>query len=214
MAEPTRLLAGLLAAALVLPACRDRAAPPPADHAPADAAPPAHVEGEPEAEVVGARYVAVIAAERSVDLAPKLPGELVKVGVRVGDAVDEGAIIATLDNRAAREALGMARAELASAQASRRQTDVEVAEASRQLELERQLVAQGTRPKRAEEDARFAREKALAARNRASASVSEARARLKRLERQLGETSIRAPLSPCSTATPARWSARRSRSCA
>jgi len=161
-----------------------------------DAAPIAAARDAGAAVVLEERgYVAVIAADRSVDIAPKLPGELVAVQVHVGDQIKAGDVIATLNNRAAREALTMSKAELASARAARSQADVAVKEAERQLEIERKLVEQGTRPARAAEDAQFALDKARAARQRASAAVAEAKARAQTLKRELGETAIRAPFS-------------------
>lgn len=140
-------------------------------------------------------YVAVITARGNVDLAPKVPGEVVKMHVATGDRVVEDALIATLDNRPAREALAMAKAALESARATRSRADVEVADKQRELDLTKKLVAEGTRAARTEQDAEFALQKAKAARRQSAAAVSEQRAQVQRLERELGETQLRAPFA-------------------
>jgi RND family efflux transporter MFP subunit len=87
----------------------------------------------------------------------------------------------------------MAKAELSSARAARDQASVDVEDAKRQLATERQLAVSGHSPERAVADAEFAYRRARAALSRATANVSERRAQVKRLERQLGETTLAAP---------------------
>jgi RND family efflux transporter MFP subunit len=178
------------------PADRTEPPPPPAPLAreplaDLDAYPAATTERPPVREAPR-RYVAVIDARDSVDVTPKVNGELVGVPARVGDRVQAGDVIAVLDQRPAREQLAMAQAELRSARASQVQAEVDVRDTTRKLAVEEELVRQGHRPAKAVEDARFRYEKARAALVSAEAAVSEREARLRQLERELEETTIRA----------------------
>ncbi len=176
-------LLGLVAAA----ACGSAAA----NHSPrVDDGPQAQVTAIAAAEQPA--FVGVIVPAQAVVVAPEVAGELRAVHVRPGDRVEVGDLIATLDDRAAREQLVMARAELRSAQAAYSQADVGVAQAKRHLRTERSLAAEGLRPRNAVGDARFAVRSAEAARRRAGAEAAERRAQVKRLTRELGDTELRA----------------------
>ena len=185
------LRAGLLSLALVAAAACGRAG--------TSASP--RVEEGPQAQVTAIAaaelpaFVGVIAPAQAVVVAPEVAGELRAVHVRPGDRVAVGDLIATLDDRAAREHLAMARAELRSAQAAYSQADVAVAQAKRRLRMERKLVAEGISARNAVGDARFAVRSAEAARRRAGAEAAERRPQVDRLARALGDTELRAPFA-------------------
>lgn len=141
------------------------------------------------------RYVAVIAAREAVDVASRHAGILVEILVRPGEPVAEGDILARLDEKPMAEALAMARAERASAQATLAQRDVAIEEAASKLATEEKLAAGGVGARQALDDARFALEKARKARDIARSQLSQQQASIVTLSRQLEEAAIKAPFA-------------------
>lgn len=192
MRERTRRLLGpALVCALALPGCSDDA-PPPLPPAARDAGARVPAPARPHA---GARsgYVAVIAARDSADVATELGGRIAAVHVELGDRVEPGQLIATIDDRIAREELAVAAAAQRAAEAARDSARVEVEETRTRLETERALAAQGTTAKAELDRAAFAHDKARAAYQRAEADLSEQAARVSQLRARVTSTRILAP---------------------
>jgi RND family efflux transporter MFP subunit len=148
--------------------------------------------GEQQTELSAAGYVD--SRRRSV-LAPIIPGRLDAVLVEEGDVVEQGQVIARLDDRDARAALGRARAEVDSARG--RLAVVEARSANAQLVLRRtQRLASAEVVSQAElEDALATANAAAAEQQAAAAQLSATRRAREAAELQLQHTVIRAPFA-------------------
>jgi RND family efflux transporter MFP subunit len=138
-------------------------------------------------------YVAVIAARGAADVATEVGGQIAAVNVELGDRVPAGQLIATIDDRIAREDLAVAVAAQRAAQAARDSARVEVEETASRLETERSLAAQGTTARADLERAVFAHEKARAAAQRAEAALAEQMARVTQLRARVTSARVEAP---------------------
>lgn len=187
-------LACLVCLVCLAPACgdRDQAAQVPAG---------AHDAGTPAAapRLPHARrdrgYVAVIAAREATDVATELAGRVAAMHVQLGDQVTAGQLVATLDDRTAREDLAVAVAAQRAAEAVLSSARVEVEETARVLETERALQAQGTTSRADLDRASFAHDKALAVRAQAEAALAEQSARVSQLRARLEHTRLAAPFA-------------------
>ncbi|MCE9576817.1 MAG: efflux RND transporter periplasmic adaptor subunit [Deltaproteobacteria bacterium] len=177
-------------AALALVACNPVARDTPRE----TAAPVATAAPAPRA-VAAPSYVGVVTTTEAVDVAPAIEAALVSIAVRPGDEVAAGQVVAELDPRAVRRDLKVAEAALAEASAARRAAAVEVANAGRILASERRAVAAGVSPRRAVEDAQAEVARTRASRDRADASVTEARAQVDAIRVLLDDTAVRAPFA-------------------
>lgn len=123
------------------------------------------------------RFPALIAARRESALGFEAGGRIAEIGYDVGDRVEAGAVLASLDTRTLEAQLASARSQIAAAEA---RADL----AGVTLNRQRQLVEQGhVSPQRLDEaaaDARSARAQAEAA--RAEAQSLQVRIELSRLE--------------------------------
>lgn len=140
-------------------------------------------------------WVAVVLPASAVDIAPRTQGEIIAVHVQPGDPVAAGDPIATLDDRDAREALAMASAKLESVEAACVTAEVDLQEARQRLESERTLAAAGAASPSSVEAAQFAAKRAKAEHAQAEGARTEQRALVEQRRRQLGQTSIKAPIS-------------------
>jgi RND family efflux transporter MFP subunit len=138
-------------------------------------------------------YVAVIAARGAADVATEVGGQIASVNVELGDRVPAGQLIATIDDRIAREDLAVAVAAQRASQAARDSARVEVEETASRLETERSLAAQGTSARADLDRAVFAHEKARAAAQRAEAALSEQIARVTQLRARVTSARVEAP---------------------
>jgi RND family efflux transporter MFP subunit len=135
----------------------------------------------------------VVFAREAVDLAPKVEGTLETVAVRVGDRVERGASVATLDARSLERAVKMAEAAARASRAERVRAKVELQEAEGKLERREQLGEEHVAP---EELATLQNETKLARARleAASASVAEKRAHVDDLKATVKDTAIRTPI--------------------
>jgi membrane fusion protein (multidrug efflux system) len=194
-ARPGLALPGLLLGAALLAGCGDR------DTGPAraggrDAGALAAAGSEPP-DFLHRRspdgYVAVIAARGAADVATEVGGQIATVNVELGDQVQVGQLIATIDDRIAREDLAVAVAAQRASQAARDSARVEVEETASRLETERSLAAQGTTARADLDRAVFAHEKARAAAQRAEAALAEQIARVTQLRARVTSARVAAP---------------------
>jgi RND family efflux transporter MFP subunit len=79
-------------------------------------------------------FLGVVMTPASVDLASQLEARLKRIKVRPGDRVNQGDILATLDSRAAKKELAMARAGLLNARADVARSQLELAQAAERLQ--------------------------------------------------------------------------------
>lgn len=148
--------------------------------------------GEQQTELSSAGYVD--SRRRSV-VAPIIPGRLDAMLVEEGDTVQEGQVIARLDDRDARAALERARAEVDSARgqlavARARNTNAQIV-----LRRTQRLAKSGVMTQSQLDDAVAASNAAAAEQDAALAQLSAARRASEAADLQLGHTVIRAPFS-------------------
>lgn len=181
-------------ATLVTTACEGS---PTADAAPAHAPAVAPTPVEPLAAPVrpaGERgFVGVVVAREQVDLGAKHEGELREVLVRLGDEVEAGQVVATLDDGALQEALEIARAERWGAKAELASAAVELQESRDRWQGDER--AAEVLPARELASTRFAAKRAESGHSRAQARVARERARIEQLEHQLAQTRVVAPFA-------------------
>ena len=138
-------------------------------------------------------HVASIEAIERVDLAAKIPGRVAVMEKRLGDRVNAGDLLATIDDSDLRHQLAEAAAAITAAEAAVSEADVELSDAARSLERATKLAGRSVISE-AEFDAIKTRhataETALA---RARAEVARAKAAAGTLRTQLSYTRIEAP---------------------
>jgi RND family efflux transporter MFP subunit len=134
-----------------------------------------------------------VVARRQATVASKITGRLVEVAVEEGMSVEEGQILARLDDSNVRHARELAEAQLAAAESTLREIEVRLKEAELDLGRARALAAQGVMSRR-ELDAALAARDSLAARlaaTRDQAKVAEREVALRRQD--VEDTLVRAP---------------------
>jgi RND family efflux transporter MFP subunit len=147
--------------------------------------------GAPDADT--ARFIGVITAAQSVDIAPRTAGVLATVLVRPGDPVVTGQVVAEMDPVPMREELRAAQAAHVAAAAAHRQADVDVEDAARKADLERRSVANGVSPAMNIRETELGVERARAAAQRAAATEAAEAARAQTAKDHLDEATLRAP---------------------
>jgi len=142
-----------------------------------------------------ARFIGVLTAAESVDIAPRIAGMIAKVHVGAGDAVESGQIVAEMDPAQMRDELRAAEAALAAATAASRQAGVDVEDARRKLALETRAVAQGVSPTQNLEEARLGVKRAEAAQQRARSNQTAESVRAQTAKDHVNDTDLRAPFA-------------------
>jgi RND family efflux transporter MFP subunit len=136
-----------------------------------------------------------LAPRSRVAVKPKLPGTIEQILVDIGDAVKEGATIATLDRReidaqadAAVAAVGVAKAALDTAEAS-------LANALLEHDRAKNLFERGALPRQRLDAADTAHRSALAQRDLATANLAQANAALRRAREVQRNATITSPVT-------------------
>ena len=136
-----------------------------------------------------------VTARRQATVSSKITGKVVEVNVEEGMKVEEGFVLARLDDRQARLELELAQAQLASAQTSLAETQANLDRARKDLARQKELVAGGV-SSQAVLDSAVAEADALAARIARQRDDVEVARRGAAISRQLlDDTVIRAPFS-------------------
>ncbi len=148
-----------------------------------------------EAKAAEDRFLGVILARESVDVAARHEGRITAVHVRIGDLVPQGGHIASLDVRTLRLDLDMAAADLRVAQAERDQAGVELAQTEERLARKQKLSAEALVS--GEDLSTALYEKKLAGVRVAvtEAELSRKRARVEQLRQTREDADIRAPFA-------------------
>lgn len=134
-----------------------------------------------------------VVAQRKSAVASKTTGRLVWLGVREGQRVRAGEVIARLESDDVAAGRSQAAANLVNVRTGKEQTEAELKDASRAFERARELVKSGV-VAQAELDASEARyRRAKAAVSGAEAAIEAAKAALKSAEVAVGYTLIHAP---------------------
>ncbi len=148
--------------------------------------------GEQQTELSAAGYVA---SKRRSIIAPLIPGRLIEVAVQEGEAVQEGQVLARLDDRDARVALLRAEAELSAAQARLAAAQAQARNAWRTAVRTRRLVQEGAMTSAQLQDVETASRAAFAERRAAEAQLVALRRAVEAARLQLSHTIVRAPFA-------------------
>jgi RND family efflux transporter MFP subunit len=152
-------------------------------------------EARPAEDITELTAAGYVASERRSTVAPKIPGRLVSVLVKEGQSVDEGEVIAQLDDSDATVALRQAEAETRTAEAHVGVAAADLAKAERDLDQMSRLVATGAVSSKAYTDARSAEESARNTKRAADGELRAARDAAAAARIHLEDTVIRAPFS-------------------
>jgi RND family efflux transporter MFP subunit len=143
----------------------------------------------------GRDYLGVIVAEESADISSRLEARLERLHVQVGDAVKQGAVLATLEAKALERELAVAEAEQLSARADLQVAELALSEAEARLKRREapQQLALGAISEEELATARYEQRLAAARREGAQARVLEREARVAQLKQHLADATVRAP---------------------
>ena len=130
----------------------------------------------------------------TVDIVPKVSGRLESVGVRLGDPVRRGQVLATLEDRELREQVRQTEASLEVSKATVRQREADLKNAQSNLERSRNLFARNLIARQALDDAEARNDAAQAQVDLAGAQAAQAAARLEELRINLSNTRILSPV--------------------
>jgi RND family efflux transporter MFP subunit len=128
-----------------------------------------------------------------VDVTAEIEGHVEQMRVRLGDVVERGEVIATVDKRPLQHELAIERAAERTAVAEKRSREIEVRRAEQ--EYQRRLALEGLVSEEDKERSRFQRETALAQLEESEAAVSRVTAQVEQLEATLSRSEIRAPFA-------------------
>ncbi|HJY40337.1 MAG TPA: efflux RND transporter periplasmic adaptor subunit [Steroidobacteraceae bacterium] len=134
-----------------------------------------------------------VVAQRKASIASKATGRLEWLGVAEGSKVEEGEIIARLENRDVAAAREQAQAGVKVAQANVEQASADLRDAQRAFKRSEELIGKRYISEAAHDAARARMEIAKAALSSRQASLSVARANLEAAEVGFDQTLIRAP---------------------
>lgn len=148
--------------------------------------------GEQQTELSAAGYVA---SKRRSIIAPLIPGRLVEVTVEEGDAVQQGQVLARLDDRDARVAILRAEAEVLAARARLAAARAQARNAERTEARTRRLAQAGVIPPSQLQDVETANRAAAAELRAAQAQLGAARRVVEAARLQLSHTIVRAPFA-------------------
>jgi RND family efflux transporter MFP subunit len=136
-----------------------------------------------------------VTARRQATVSSKITGKVVEVNVEEGMKVEEGQILARLDDRQAKLEVELAEAELRAAEKSLAETEANLTLAKKELARSRELVAGGV-ASQSSLDSAAAQAEALTARLQLQRGQVEVARRVAAIARQLlDDTVIRAPFA-------------------
>ena len=136
-----------------------------------------------------------VTARRQATVSSKITGKVAEILVEEGMKVDEGQVLARLDDRQARLELDLAQAQLGAAEKALAETEANLALAKKDLERNRQLTAGGVSSQAALDtaEAQATSLEARLARQRGDAEVTRRNVAI--LRQLLDDTIIRAPFA-------------------
>jgi RND family efflux transporter MFP subunit len=134
-----------------------------------------------------------VVPQRKASVGSKATGRLEWLGVQEGSRVNEGEVIALLENRDVNALLNQARANVAVARANLQQGQAELRNAELELNRSRELVEQKFLSRSAYDQARARYDRALAAVTGFKAAIGVAEANRRNAEVAVEQTVIRAP---------------------
>lgn len=169
-------------------------------------APPAGSEraGSPAPRLLDAQrasaapsFLGVVIPEDAVDVAARTDGWVETLHARLGDRIEAGAALTTLNDDQLRDEVAMAQAVLQAARAEEEKAALELEEARERLERWERATREQAQVLSQEELTRARYQEKLAAQQwkAAQARAAEQRARAVTLERKLRDTAVRAPFT-------------------
>jgi RND family efflux transporter MFP subunit len=141
------------------------------------------------------RYVGELAALRSVELAPKVPGRIVKLYKELGDRVHKGEVVALVDDVEIVQQIEEAKAAVAVARAQVERAEAELARNETELNRKKPLFRQELVTRQEMDNLESAVAVAKASLSLARAQAVQAEARISTLKVQLDQTRVIAPFS-------------------
>ena len=136
-----------------------------------------------------------VTARRQATVSSKITGKVAEVLVEEGMKVEEGQILARLDDRQARLELELAQAQLSASEKALAETEANLSLAQKDLERNRQLTAGGVASQAALDSAQAQAESLAARLRRQQGDVEVARRSAAILRQLLDDTVIRAPFA-------------------
>lgn len=136
-----------------------------------------------------------LAARTRVGLKPKLPGRLDRVLVDVGDRVNAGQVIATIDRGEVDAQVDAVVAAVAVAQAALETTEAALANATLEHDRAKTLFDSGALPRQRLDAAQTAHRSAVAQRDLAKANLAQAEAAVRRAREVQRDATVYAPVS-------------------
>ncbi|MEM9624243.1 MAG: efflux RND transporter periplasmic adaptor subunit, partial [Pseudomonadota bacterium] len=140
-------------------------------------------------------YAGSVVAMRTAELGFKRGGQVAQMAVDVGDVIQPGQVLATLDSRTLKAAVQQAEADLALALANQVAAQAEVDLAQNTERRFRRLLEQGHTPKQTYDETRLTLRTRLASLSVSKASVLRAEAALQARQVELSEATIEAPFA-------------------
>lgn len=152
-------------------------------------------------EVTGSGFVV---APRMTAVFAKYEGRITRVTVALGDPIEAGQVLVTLEDAGTRFALEQARAAKAQAELVLAARDIDLAQARTLLDRAEILAARNATPRQALEDARAAAERASNAVAQARQSSDSGDLAIRIAEERVAELNVRAPFASTITRLDAR----------
>lgn len=146
-----------------------------------------------EAEDSG--YIGVLTPRETGEVVAPFTSKVVSISVKLGDVVNQGDVLARLDDRPIREELAIEKATLKSHQAQVAQASVEHSAAAARLRREQKALRENVSSQADVAAASFDRSKAGTQVSRAVAEVEEQKARVEALEKKLDDMTLVAPIA-------------------
>ncbi len=146
-------------------------------------------------------FVSVFAATgtveglRQVDIGSTMTGRIWKLCIKEGDTVQQGAIIAHIEEDQLVAQVGQAKANLAMMKAGLIETESNLSNSKIEFERTQKLYEEGDRPKRTFDKVKTEYDALTAQCEAARARIDQAEASLKLAQAQLADATIRAPFS-------------------
>ena len=130
----------------------------------------------------------------TVEIVPKVNGRLESIGVKLGDSVRRGQILATVEDNEIQEQVRQAEASFQVGQATIRQRDADLKLAKTNLDRSRSLYERQLLPQQTYDDTEARYQASLAQLDLARAQFEQAKARLDELRITLANTRIASPV--------------------
>ena len=141
-------------------------------------------------EVVGS-----LVGAQTVDIVPRAQGRLQSIGVRIGDPVRKGQVLAKVEDQELREQLRQADASFDVARATIRQRQADLSFAKTNLDRNKSLFDRGLLPRQSLDDAEARHQAAQAQLDLAQAQSAQASSRREELRINMANTTVLSPVT-------------------